>query len=347
MGIENRDYYRRSSDYAGQFGSWGGGTSAWPPGVKYLIIANVIVFLLQMFISRPVTEAEFLQQTQIEQDEWDSYPQRERMLYLSQMPHVSLITEAFQLQTEKVLRGQIWRIVTCAFCHSMGIFHILFNMLFLFWFGKTLELMYGTREFLLFYFTAAIASSLAYIGLDLYTGDMIPAIGASGAVMGVVMLYAIHYPRHTIRVYFFIPVEIRWVVLLYVLYDLHPVLLALSGNKQHTGIAHAAHLGGLAFGFLYWKMNWRLEHVWNKLRLPRFGRTVGARGNVRLHQPSVDRPASSRGSTTRPSNVRREQSESAVDDILRKISQSGRESLTEQEEETLKQASEKYRDRRK
>ncbi len=132
-------------------------------------------------------------------------------------------------------------------------------MLFFYWFGSTLEVMYGSREFLLFYLSAALTASLAFVGLDLITGGAAPMIGASGAVMGVTMLFAIHYPRHVIYVMLIIPIEVRWLVCLYVIFDLHPVLLALAGDRQFTGVAHAAHLGGLAFGFLYWKRGWRLE----------------------------------------------------------------------------------------
>ena len=74
-------------------------------------------------------------------------------------------------------------------------------------------------------------------------GD-IPAIGASGAVWGVVALYALMYPYERIYIYFLFPIEIRWLVLLYFIFDLHPVLLALSGDRQFTGVAHAAHIGG-------------------------------------------------------------------------------------------------------
>ena len=97
-----------------------------------------------------------------------------------------------------VYQGQVWRLLTHAFCHDRyGVFHILFNMLFLYWFGCTLESMYGSREFLLFYLAAAVFAGLAFVGLDLYTGSRIPGIGASGAVMAVTMLYAMHFPRDT------------------------------------------------------------------------------------------------------------------------------------------------------
>jgi len=112
-------------------------------------------------------------------------------------------------------------------------------MLLLYWFGCTLESMYGSREFLLFYLTAAVVAALAYIGLELYTNSNVPGVGASGATMAVAMLYATHFPRETFRIFWFWPVEMRWIVLVYVIWDLHPVLLALAGEPQMTGIGNA------------------------------------------------------------------------------------------------------------
>ena len=132
-----------------------------------------------------------------------------------------------------------------AFCHDrLSIWHILFNMLMLYWFGTRLEQMYGSRKFLLFYLTAAVCSSLAYVALALYLEPDAPAIGASGAVMGVMMLYVIFYPNETILLFWLIPVPL-WILLsLYVLYDLHPVLLALAGDRLSAGIAHAGTWAG-------------------------------------------------------------------------------------------------------
>src|SRR5262249_36864532 len=109
---------------------------------------------------------------------------------------VPVFQEWLQLDTKKVVyEGQVWRLLTHAFCHERYfIFHILFNMLCLYWFGCTLEMLYGSREFLLFYLTAAVVAALAFVGMDLYTGSTSPGIGASGAVMAVMMLYTMHFP---------------------------------------------------------------------------------------------------------------------------------------------------------
>jgi hypothetical protein len=150
-------------------------------------------------------------------------------------------------------------------------------------------------------------------------------------VMAVVMLYAIHYPRETIYVFMLIPIEIRWLVALYVIYDLHPVLLALAGTPQETGIAHAAHLGGLAFGFLYWRTGLRLETYWDRLPRLRVDRLFGSRRGVRLYRPPGGEP--------------HKDLDAKVDSVLQKILQQGEASLSDEDREVLKAASERYRNR--
>ena len=205
------------------------------------------------------------------------------------------------------------------------------NMLFLYWAGEALESSYGSREFLLLYLAAAVVASLTYLGLDLLTLGTGPMIGASGAVMAVLMLFAIHYPRHTIRVFFFFPLEMRWLILLYVAYDLHPVLSALGGRDISTGVAHAAHLGGFAFGFAYWKFNWRLEPLWD-------------RATRRI--PHLSRPASQSLPEFEPLNAP-DPLDEEVDDLLRKIHEHGEASLTDDERNVLKVAAEQYKKRRR
>jgi rhomboid family protein len=328
MGIEGRDYYRESSNYTDRLTGWGWrGIS---PACKWIIAINIIVFLLQIFVTRPARSSDF--RRFIDDDGEVQEISDEQLPNIRHRPKVSLVEEWFQLETTKVLHGQVWRLLTHAFCHDRhAIWHLLFNMLFFWWFGPTLESMYGSREFLLFYLTAAVVAGLAYVGLDLITGESVPAIGASGAVMAVTMLYAIYYPRQIIYVMLIIPVEIRWLVVLYVIFDLHPVLLALAGEPLDTGVAHAAHLGGLAFGFIYWKSNIRLERYFPGLRLPRVQQWFGPRRSIRVYRPS-------------PDNITRD-SDSQVDDILRKIKEQGSDSLTEAERQILIDASRRYQNR--
>jgi membrane associated rhomboid family serine protease len=362
MGLENRDYFRDGS-YTESLTGLG---LDFTPVVKYLILANVAVFLLQIFFvqQKPLPDPEAFESAVVhfqtgggsswkqakkdrpaadddEEDEIDPQEQEkvrrkyrqyvERMMGNMPGMRVSPVQQWLELDPEKTIKqGQLWRLLTCAFCHSrVSIWHIVFNMIMLYWFGTRLESMYGSREFLLFYLAAALASSLAYVGLAFWTGSNVPAIGASGAVMGVTMLYVIFYPYETILLFWFLPVPLWAMLGLYVIYDLHPVLLQLSGDRVFTGVAHAGHLGGLAFGFLYWKLGLRLEAPFDRTGRPR-----------RLPVRKASCPAAEPAILAHP---KRDEFNDQVDDVLRKISEQGTDSLTEQERAILTRASARYR----
>ena len=125
-----------------------------------------------------------------------------------------------------------------------------------------------------------------------------------------------------------IPVEMRWLMILYVIWDLHPVLLALAGDRVFSGIAHSAHLGGLAFGFLYGWYQWRLEPLIDWLPWP--GAKGKPRSRLRLAPATLPEPPPD-------ADMRR------VDDILKKISESGQDSLTDEERDTLRKVSDRIR----
>ena len=357
MGLENRDYYRQASAYRGD-GSWG--LDYLTPVVKYIILANVAVFLLQIFVVRTVAPLEWMRKLNPEIDKLltakedqdpdalealkKKHPQLADDLadqladgFSAFTPKISIVQEWFELDTAKVIhQGQIWRVLTHAFCHDRyAIYHIVINMLLLYWFGTTIEAMYGPREFLLFYLTGAVVAGLAFIGLDLQTGSRIPGIGASGAVMAVMMLYTIHFPYETIRVFWFFPLEMRWLMLGYVIFELHPILLALAGDRIFTGIAHSAHLGGLAFGFLYARFEWRLDPLLDWISRPRRP-SWSRRRRPRLHvAPSPVSPPEPEPSADM----------ARVDALLQKISATGQASLTDEERELLRTASERLRNK--
>jgi len=342
MGISNRDYYRSPSSV----GEWG--SSSLTPAVKYLLIATATVFVLQLLITRDdrTSLLDRLRRSNPELNRLISdaetnpeakkalerrHPELVRLMEgefddpLTPAHKVSVVQEWLELDTPKVVySGQIWRLVTSAFCHDRyGIFHIIFNMFFLIWFGCTLERMYGTCEFLLFYLTSAVVASLAFVALDLYTGSTLPAVGASGAVFGVLMLYVMHFPHETFCI-FWVQVELRWLILIYILWDLHPVILALAGDRMVSGVAHAAHLGGLAFGYLYSRSSWRLEAVFDWLPSAR------------------SRPSRPRRAISEPARGEDPEAE-RIDSLLAKISLSGADSLSDDEREYLKRASQRRR----
>jgi len=164
-------------------------------------------------------------------------------------------------------RFQVWRLVTSAFCHSED--HLAFDLQHagLWIFGSMVESIYGSREFLRFYLAAAFVSAVGYLGLGTIishvTNDPIPhEFGASGAVMAVNdALRPCTYPRMTKCSCSSCPVELRWLIGVYVVYDLYPVLRQLGGAQALDNVAHATHLAGLLYGFLYKKYDLRFSRL--------------------------------------------------------------------------------------
>lgn len=201
----------------------------------------------------------------------------------------SFMLENFALYFPASPFFRIWQPLTYMFMHG-GFGHLFFNMYSLFIFGSVLERVWGTKKFLLFYFVTGLGAALVHIGvqwiqygsalatyglslndasalaqevarsiqagadripvwsLSLFT----PTVGASGAIYGVLMGYAMLYPD-SILTLLFPPVSLKakWFVLIFAAIE-----LALGVFGTRAGIAHFAHLGGLIFGFIlimYWK----------------------------------------------------------------------------------------------
>jgi membrane associated rhomboid family serine protease len=313
MGIYDRDYYRREGpSFLGSFIERG-------TICKWLIGVNVFFFVIQM-VTRVQGVVDF-GGVQIG-GEWKPGP----------------FTQALWLDVDKVLSGQVWRLLTYAFLHdTANIWHILFNMLFLWWFGSDVEDLYGPREFLTFYLTSAVVGGVAFV-LGALAGLPPPpaiALGASGAVTAVLVLCACHFPRRVIYLFMFLPVPIWAFVVFSVVQDTFGLL-----GGVHTGVASAVHLGGAAFGFLYYKYHWRLTGL-----LPQLKTWNRRRSQPRLrvyHEEEAKAPVS----VAAAAPVDDELLEAKMDAILEKISRVGKENLTESELQVLRRASEKFKRRR-
>jgi hypothetical protein len=147
------------------------------------------------------------------------------------------------------------------------------------------------------------------------------------------MLYTIFYPFETFLLLWLLPVPLWALLGVYVLFDLHPVLLALAGNQIFTGVAHAGHLGGLAFGYVYWRLGLRLEAPLEHTRVPRVRRPVRQKPDPQAEPPILAHP-------------QRDALNEQVDELLRKISEQGQASLTPEEREVLLRASARIREKR-
>ncbi len=138
-----------------------------------------------------------------------------------------------------------WILITHMFLHA-DIFHIFFNMLFLFFIGPELERRIGGKKFLYVYFISGLAAALAYtLWTIFFVGQNIPAVGASGALFGIFAALAILAPDIVIYVYF-IPMKITYALIFFALFDL---FLINSGGT----VARSAHLGGVVAGLLIGK----------------------------------------------------------------------------------------------
>jgi membrane associated rhomboid family serine protease len=164
------------------------------------------------------------------------------------------LTETFGLVPLLVVRRfWVWQLATYMFLHG-GVWHILFNMLALWMFGVELEQIWGTRQFLKFYFVTGIgaaaltvAFSLLPFGVShqLYQSDV---IGASGAIYGLLLAYALYFPNRPIYMYLVFPIPAKYFALLMGVLEFYA---SFSGGGG--GIANATHLGGLLVAYLYLK----------------------------------------------------------------------------------------------
>lgn len=186
-----------------------------PPGVKWLLIVNTIVFLVT-----------YLCPLQLQQ-------------------HIMLV---LALSAEAAVKNLfVWQLVTYMFLH-LGFLHILFNLLTLWMFGLPLERDWGTRRFLKYYFYCGIAAGVCVLVINMllgYWGTI--TLGASGAIFGLLVAFAVMYPNQTVLAGFLFPIKAKYMVMIYIGVEL---LLTFGPN---TGVSTIAHLGGAAFGFLYLK----------------------------------------------------------------------------------------------
>lgn len=152
-----------------------------------------------------------------------------------------------------VERLRVWQPFTYMFLHA-GIFHILFNMLALWMFGVELERMWGSRYFTKFYFVAGVGAALTTIILSFVPGTLggqlyhSLTVGASGAVYGVLLAYAMYFPNRPIYMYLVFPIPAKYFVMI-----IGAISLLSSMGGPGGGIAHTTHLGGLLAGYLYLK----------------------------------------------------------------------------------------------
>lgn len=187
------------------------GSGGFPPATKALVIANGVVFALQVFDG---------------------------------IAGGGAFVRNFGLQPYSITHDlYLWQLVTYIFLHG-GFFHILFNMFALWMFGGELERTWGSREFLKFFFICGIGAGISSVLME--PNSTIPTIGASGAVYGILLAYGLLFPNRIIHLYMIIPIPAKYFVMM-----IGGIAFMSSFSGGGGGIAHIAHLGGMVFGFLY------------------------------------------------------------------------------------------------
>ena len=224
-----------------------------------------------------------------------------------------------------------WQFITYGFVHDPhSIQHILFNMIALWFFGRDIEQLYGRAEFLRLYFVLLAIGGVAWAAITKFAGrpdDYL--MGASGALAGIVLLYAMNYPRRMILFMFIIPMP-AWVLgVLMVVGD----MLGAFGAQTDDHTAYVVHLAGAAFAFVYYRERLNFGRLLPGRFLSSWFR---ARRNLRLHDPKPDEQDPD-------ASQRREQE---LDRILEKIHSQGEGSLTRAERRILETASREFQKRR-
>jgi membrane associated rhomboid family serine protease len=243
----------RSRAYSGSSFAHSFGPGPITPAVKILIGINVVAFLLQLVA-----------------------PQ---------------LTELFGLRPQDVLESlTVWQPLTYMFLHG-GIGHILFNMLSLWMFGVELERMWGTTFFTRYYLVCGIGAALTTIVFGFMPGAIgeriyYPlTIGASGAIYGVLLAYAMYFPDRRILFYFLFPIPAKYFVMI-----IGAISLLSAVGSSGTGVAHFTHLGGLLVGWLYLRgrrirLAAEIQYQFNRWRINRARRRFDVHPGGRDDRP--------------------------------------------------------------
>ncbi len=172
------------------------------------------------------------------------------------------LSQVFGVVPWRVVHGWVWQPFTYMFLHSpVMLNHILFNMLMLWMVGGDLERHFGGKRYLTYYLTCGAGAGLCVTAAGLWRGAMIPTIGASGAIYGLLLAYGMIFSERVI--YFMMIFPIRARTLTWILFG---IALLSNWNPEADGVSYVAHLGGMVVGFLYLKRAWNVGELWRETR---------------------------------------------------------------------------------
>ena len=287
-----------------------GGFSFFPPVIKNLLIINGVVFFLQLLMNT---------------------------LSFNGLPAAYVFDRWFALNpisgidpAGQPYNFQVWQLITYQFMHG-GFAHIFFNMFALWMFGMEIENLWGSKKFLYYYLLAGVGAGLCHLFVSpLLGGGNAFTIGASGAIFGVMIAFAMLFPNRYIFLYFFIPIKAKYLITILVVMEF--MLVDSAGSN----IAHLAHLGGALTGFIFLMLD-KNTHIAFK--------DIFKKSSYRTTKP-FNNPFGgiSDKFKKKEENVQdakfyevenKEVSQEDIDRILDKISQSGYQNLTAKEKEIL------------
>ena len=244
--------------------------------------------------------------------------------YLAQLLSHNWLTEAWILYKSWYREPwEAYRLLTYGFLHSpQDVWHILLNMFALWLFGRDVENRYGRREFLAFYLVAIVVAGLVWTIAEIPNPMPSYVFGASGGIAAVVILFAMNYPHRTILLMFFIPMPMWVAAVIMVVMDAFAQSTALAARSPAPPISAApcsafstTNGAGTSSGLLPG------DSFWKRLK---------PKPKLRVHDPESA-----------------QETEKAVDDILKKIQDHGRDSLTRRERRILEEASREYQKKRR
>jgi len=194
---------------------------------QYLIVVNIIVYAIQI-LQQPKGGSGFFD--------------------LFDISHITWFELTFGLIAPPQIPQVFWQLFTYMFLHG-ALWHILFNMYALWLFGHVLERVWGPRRFLIYYLFTGVGAGLTTVVVSLITGGLSLSVGASGAIYGVLLAFAMLFPNQPLYLFFIpVPIPAKYAVL-----GLGLLAFLFSATGAFSSIGHLAHLGGLLFGIIYLK----------------------------------------------------------------------------------------------
>ncbi len=236
------------------------------------------------------------------------------------------IYHLFALSETSLIKGFIWTPLSFGFLHS-GLFHILANLLGVFFFGRAILPLLGNQRFVKLYLGSIVVSGILWLLVNIFTPGNFPLIGASGGVAALLIVFASFFPERpiTLLLFFIIPVTIKPKYLAIGFFAISVLGFLFTEIPGASNVAHSAHLGGMLCGWIYFRyLHQRTSShssSGNTIEIPKWFRRKKTSSSGSSFKVNISRP--------------QKVDKATVDGILDKINKKGFGSLTNEEKKTL------------